>query len=139
MDTILIRDLRVDVLIGIQQLDLTGTGGNDTLDARNFAGQVTLCGGDGDDWLTGTSFNDVLDGGNGRDVILSQGGRDTINTADNDADVVISARNSLKNDKSPMTTDAQDRVLTQGQLRHNANALNAVFSGDLSKLWRAIG
>ena len=128
-----------DVLVRMNELDLSGTSGNDNLDARRFHGSVTLSGGDGDDWLIGTRFCDNLNGGNGRDVIRGRGNRDTINTSDSEADVVLSERRSLQNDHSQRTSDAKDRVLTRNLWRGNAQVSDAVFSGNLEKLWKAIG
>ena len=67
-----------DQLINIERAVLTGTVGNDTLDASAFTlGNVTLLGSDGNDTLIGGAFtgaadadgfNDSLDGGAGTDV-----------------------------------------------------------------------
>lgn len=84
---------------------LRGTNGNDTLDARQLTGPVTICGfgggdtiyandagdtiyagpgsdkiigGAGDDYIEGQGGDDYIDGGLGNDTILGQTGNDTI-------------------------------------------------------------
>ena len=58
-----------DQLTKIERAVLTGTSGNNTLDASAFTlGNVTLLGGDGNDMLIGGAGNDSLDGGAGSDV-----------------------------------------------------------------------
>ena len=62
-----------DALANIQRASLTGGGGNDTLDASSFSGQVTLSGGAGDDFLRGSKGNDSLDGAGGNDTLGATG------------------------------------------------------------------
>ena len=72
-----------DTLISIEQAELTGGIGNNSLDASGFsAGDVTLNGGDGldtllggkgNDWLTGGLGNDSLNGGDGIDTVVESG------------------------------------------------------------------
>ena len=58
-----------DKLANIERAVLTGTAGNNTLDAAAFTlGNVTLLGGNGNDMLIGGAGNDSLDGGAGTDV-----------------------------------------------------------------------
>ncbi len=55
-----------DSLVGIEQFDLTGTAGNNLLDASAFTlGSVSLSGGDGSDTIAGGSGGDVLNGQGG--------------------------------------------------------------------------
>jgi Ca2+-binding RTX toxin-like protein len=59
-----------DALLSIEQAQLTGGIGNNTLDASGFsAGPVTLWGLDGDDTLYGSSSADVINGDAGTDQI----------------------------------------------------------------------
>ncbi len=88
----------VDVLIGIEQAQLTGGSGENSLDASAFTlGSVTLNGGGDDDTLLGGSKNDSLIGGEGFDYLDGGAGKDTMNggsggddyVVDNAGDVVI--------------------------------------------------
>ena len=63
-------------LANIQQASLTGSNGNDLIDASGFtAGPVTLRGMGGNDTLLGggANFNDLLDGGSGTDRVVASG------------------------------------------------------------------
>ena len=64
-----------DTLNSIEEITLTGTSTNDTIDASGYSlGGVTLVGGDGDDVLVGSSKSDTLTGGNGNDTIDGKNG-----------------------------------------------------------------
>jgi Ca2+-binding RTX toxin-like protein len=65
-------------LTGVEQLNITGTGGDDTIDARLQANgfQLTLDGGAGNDTLIGGAGNDVLLGGAGNDTVIGGRGAD---------------------------------------------------------------
>ena len=67
-----------DRLIGIEKASLTGTSGNNRLDASGFSGSVTLKGLAGNDTLLGSQSNDLLVGGDGDDSLSGNGGNDTI-------------------------------------------------------------
>ena len=56
----------------------TGGAGNDTLDAQNSDGAVTLFGGDGNDVVIGTAQSDLLNGGLGADRLYGLGGDDVL-------------------------------------------------------------
>ena len=74
---------------GIENLDVQGLGGNDTINGQNGiagltqltidggAGDDTLIGGDGNDLLLGGGGDDSIDGNRGSDVALMGGGDDT--------------------------------------------------------------
>ncbi|HEX3975971.1 MAG TPA: calcium-binding protein [Solirubrobacteraceae bacterium] len=74
---------------GVENLDVQGLGGNDTITAGNGlatltsltidggTGDDTLTGGDGDDMLIGGSGNDSVAGGRGADVALLGSGADS--------------------------------------------------------------
>ncbi len=62
----------------IEEVDLTGGTGDDTLQAANFPGRATLRGGGGNDVLSGTADADFLDGGDGADSILGRSGGDNL-------------------------------------------------------------
>jgi Ca2+-binding RTX toxin-like protein len=67
-------------LAGIEQVNLTGTAGDDTLSAQGLLPgtfQLTLNGGAGNDTLIGGQGNDVLNGGSGNDIVLGGRGADT--------------------------------------------------------------
>jgi Ca2+-binding RTX toxin-like protein len=65
--------------LGNDSLIVNGGVGNDTIDASRLHGQVnlTLNGGDGDDFITGSADNDLVNGGRGNDVALLGSGNDT--------------------------------------------------------------
>jgi Ca2+-binding RTX toxin-like protein len=83
--------LGTDTLIGINAARLTGTAGNDTLDASAFtAGPVNLDGGAGNDTLKGGSENDQLSGGTGANILTGGGGgTDTVGES-GDVDFALS-------------------------------------------------
>lgn len=62
-------------LATIEQAQLTGGNGANTINAATFTGKVTLDGGGGNDTLTGGSGNDVLVGGTGDDSLKGGSGR----------------------------------------------------------------
>jgi Ca2+-binding RTX toxin-like protein len=67
-------------LSGVEEAELTGGGGNNTINASGFSGSTTLSGGGGDDTLSGGSGIDSILGGAGADTINSlTGGNDRIN------------------------------------------------------------
>ena len=68
--------------------EVTGTAGNDTLDASLSGLSQTLNAGDGADIVAGGSAADVLDGGTGNDSIDGNGGDDTI-TGGQGADTLL--------------------------------------------------
>ncbi len=63
---------------------LIGIGSRHTMDAREFAGSVTLLGGSGDDYLLGSRQADFIAGGSGNDTLVAQDGRDTLFGEDGD-------------------------------------------------------
>ncbi|MES2626945.1 MAG: calcium-binding protein [Pseudomonadota bacterium] len=75
---------------------LTGTGGNDTLDATLATKAVTLNGGAGDDALTVDANNNTINGGDGIDTITAGDGNNTISGgAGNDIIVVGTGANTI--------------------------------------------
>ena len=68
-----------DAISEIEEAQLTGGPGNDSLDASGFtSGPVSLDGGNGDDTLIGSVDDDVLDGGNGTDLVQQTSGADQV-------------------------------------------------------------
>ena len=57
---------------------ITGTAGNDNINASNATAGQTINGGDGNDTIVGSAFNDNINGGNGSDVIALGGGNDIL-------------------------------------------------------------
>ena len=57
---------------------INGGDGDDTIDARDFIGQVSLNGGGGNDVLIGGVRNDELNGGDGNDTLVGGGGSDSL-------------------------------------------------------------
>jgi uncharacterized delta-60 repeat protein len=68
-----------DILIGIDEAWVVGSGGKDTLNASAFTGPVTLDGGAGSDTLIGGFGDDLLKGGAGNDSLDGGVGTDTLN------------------------------------------------------------
>src|SRR5262249_5755943 len=64
-----------------EQADLAGGGEDDTLNASQFSGPVTLNGAGGDDRLTGGPSNDRLLGGFDDDTLTGGAGNDTLDAA----------------------------------------------------------
>ncbi len=70
-----------DVVANVEHASLTGSAGNDTIDASgltNALAFVTLDGGAGNDSLRGTAGADLLTGGDGNDTLRGGAGNDTI-------------------------------------------------------------
>jgi Ca2+-binding RTX toxin-like protein len=65
---------------GFEEASLIGTPGNDTIDAFNFLGNVTITGGGGNDELFGSNAfgTNSMDGGAGNDTITGGGFADTL-------------------------------------------------------------
>lgn len=81
-----------DTLTAVEEAQLTGTAGDDTIIAASFTGAVTINGLAGNDTITGGSGADTLDGGDGDDTLNGGAGTDTlsggngVNTIDGGAD-----------------------------------------------------
>lgn len=83
-----------DKLSSIEQANLTGGAGANTLDASAFSGKTVLSGRDGNDILLGGSDNDILSGGDGKDQITGGAGSDRVDGgADADSIDVAEAPN----------------------------------------------
>ena len=116
---------------------LTGGNTNDTIDARNFGGVLTIDGAGGDDiiyggakndrldgsggndWIFGGAGDDILTGGNGQDILVGGVGIDKLNTADglatiNDSgeDVIIGGTTSY-DASSAANTNAILAIMTE--------------------------
>jgi Ca2+-binding RTX toxin-like protein len=66
--------------VGVENLDVQGLGGDDTITGQNGIGQLTqltLDGGSGNDTLRGGDGNDILLGGTGNDLVDGNIGSDT--------------------------------------------------------------
>ena len=72
--------LTIDDLTGsdVQSVIFSGGAGNDFLNAINTLTPVTADGGDGDDILIGGAGDDILIGGNGADLLIGGGGNDIL-------------------------------------------------------------
>ncbi|MDC0935202.1 Ig-like domain-containing protein [Pirellulales bacterium] len=64
--------------VGVEVLDVTLGGGDDTFDATAYSGDLTLTGGAGNDTLVGGSGNDLIDGGTGDDMLVGGPGSDNL-------------------------------------------------------------
>ena len=65
---------------GIDQFDLNGQAGNDTIDASKLKANLvnlTINGGDGDDAIIGSDGSDLVNGGRGNDTAIMGAGNDT--------------------------------------------------------------
>lgn len=94
----------VDVLISVEQAQLTGGAGWNKLDASGFTlGSVTLSGGGSDDTILGGSKNDSLKGDDGFDSLSGGAGKDTmiggsggdIYVVDNVGDIITETNTSI--------------------------------------------
>ena len=70
--------LETERLSRVERFDLTGGGGNNTLDTSGFSGEVTLRGGAGNDSLVSGNGNDLLEGGDGHDTLNGGEGDDEL-------------------------------------------------------------
>jgi hypothetical protein len=69
--------VRCEALVAGQEVTVAAGDGNDGIDAGALrAGQVTLEGGPGNDFVAGGDGRDVIQGGEGADVLLGAGGND---------------------------------------------------------------
>ncbi len=78
-DTELVSSDLTDVLTDVEAASLTGSAGDDDIDASNFSlGNVSISGGAGDDVITGGSGADLLNGNAGNDEIRGGAGSDSL-------------------------------------------------------------
>jgi len=70
--------LGTDTLVSIEAASLTGGVANNTLDASLATIPVTMLGGDGNDFLIGSTLSDSLSGDNGNDTLLGGLGDDRL-------------------------------------------------------------
>ena len=68
----------LDTISNFQAASLTGSAGDDIIDASTFNGAVTINGGAGNDSIEGGLGNNSLNGMNGNDTVSGQGGNDSI-------------------------------------------------------------
>ncbi len=93
----------------IRELDVSGAGGNDRLDAASDVDiRVRLSGGDGDDTLIGGADWDILDSGPGVDSLVGNDGDDEISFKP--GDTVVSGNGSDSLSLFVFGTDAADSV-----------------------------
>ncbi len=112
-DELVSSDL-TDVLIDIQAVSLTGSAGDDNIDASSFslggvsisggAGNDTITGGSGADFLNGNAGNDDIGGGAGSDTLLGGAGNDILDGGDDNDRINGNDGNDLIEDTG--TTDA---------------------------------
>ncbi len=77
---------------------ISGTNGNDVIDASGTTGHgVTILGLGGDDTLTGTGDKDAIDGGEGKDTIYGGGADDSLSGGGGDDNVHGGAGNDTVN------------------------------------------
>ncbi len=78
-DTSLVSPLNgTDVLIDVEEADLTGGASANTIDASDFTGVATLMGGSGNDTITGAMGASVINGNADDDSLTGLGSSDTI-------------------------------------------------------------
>mgnify|MGYP005734201243 FL=1 len=98
-----------DKLVSIEQANLTGGAGANTLDASAFSGKTVLSGGDGNDILLGGSNSDILLGGDGKDQITGGAGSDRVDGGA-DADTIDVAEAPNPDGIDQVVTDLADFV-----------------------------
>ena len=81
--TTLTIGIEVDSITGIELAELYGGFSDNTLDASEFAGNVTMFGGEGDDILIGGAGDDQFSGGGGKDSIQGNAGTDVVSETEN--------------------------------------------------------
>jgi len=95
--------LGTDEFRNIERIFLSGGESNNTIDAKDFAGNVNLSGKGGKDNLLGGRGNDTLSGGEGYDILNGGEGIDTVReTAD--VDFKLTNTGSLETYKTNTTT-----------------------------------
>ena len=117
-DTLTVKDLTgTDVL----EVVFNGGDGNDILDASQTSVNVTAFGGAGNDSLTGGSGNDVLDGGDGSDTLIGGAGADTFVAGSNGIDTITDF-NFSEGDKIQISTlEFGISSFSYDQLSYNSN------------------
>ncbi|MBN8534562.1 MAG: VCBS domain-containing protein, partial [Rhizobiales bacterium] len=102
--------------LNFDRLTLSGSGGDDTLDASAFLSNIFLNGNAGNDTLLGGSGNDTISGAGGRDVIVGGEGNDAL-TGGNDQDIFLytfgDGLDSVVGGEGNMATDL-DTVIAGG-------------------------
>ncbi len=125
-----------DSLMQIELARLTTANTNSSIDARQFSGQTTLTGGNGNDTIWGGHVADSILGGDGDDVLLGGDGNDSIlGGADNDiilggaGDDSLSGSNSLAANNA--TADGADTIMGgTGKDRLFGGLGNDILSGE---------
>ena len=122
----------------IEAAQLIGGAGNNSLNASNFVGRVTLAGGAGNDTLVGGTGKDSLQGDGGNDVLTGKGNDDTLDGGSG-SDTVIESRSStftvtgsiangtLTGAGSDVLTNIEGVKLTTANTNSSINAI--AFSG----------
>ncbi len=110
--------LGTDILIGVENVSLTGGASNNLIDASASTTKNTLTGLGGDDTISGSSAIDIIFGGDGNDLLFGNAGNDTINGGagddtldggDGDQDqIVVSADADLTLSDTQTTGDGTD-------------------------------
>lgn len=72
----------VDTLQSIEEARLSGSGGDDTIDATGFTGETTMDGNAGNDTIRGGSGPDSIGGGTGNDALFGNKGDDVLDQID---------------------------------------------------------
>ncbi|MFT5326203.1 MAG: cyclophilin family peptidyl-prolyl cis-trans isomerase [Planctomycetaceae bacterium] len=98
----------MDILIEIEQAQLTGGDGANTIDTSRFTGPVTLDGGTGNDTLTGGDGGATISGGAGLDSITGGTGNDDLRGGeDNDVINGGEGQDTLFGDEGSDTLDGE--------------------------------
>ena len=107
-----------DVVVGVEQASLTGSSGDDTIDASGLTAAtavVTLDGGAGNDSLRGTTGNDSILGGDGNDTLRGGAGNDTLDAGNGNDGLSGAAGNDVltggENDDTLFGGSGNDTVL----------------------------
>jgi Ca2+-binding RTX toxin-like protein len=112
-DLTFIANGRSVVFGGIESASLTGSTGNDSIDARGFTGFLSLSGGPGNDTLRGGAGDSNLTGDAGADSLVGGAGNDSLNADPSDTGLVGGGgANSLSMDGISGTATLTDATLT---------------------------
>jgi Ca2+-binding RTX toxin-like protein len=118
-----------DAIAQIQQANLTGGSGDNTLDASAFAGRVTLDGGAGDDTLHGSKGRAMLTGGTGTNSLSGGPGGVGVVVESGDVDFTLTFTTLTGPGTDNLGPAIFEAMLTGGP---NANTLDTTaFSGSV--------
>lgn len=117
-----------DTFSNIEQANLYGRDGNNTIDARDVTNiKAVIKGNDGNDTLIGGAIGDVLQGNDGDDDLYGFGGNDTINGGEGSDRLYVITDNNILLTNTQLTGDGQDRYSNIEQANLYGGAENNII------------